>query len=306
MRPSCWNCNPRRRSRATCITRRWRCTRAARLPGSCSRHRCWPSKSPHWNWRQAASERNSRAVCSSIPGHTLNPEYPMSAVAENIQTGMPAPILFTDSAAAKVAQLIAEEGNPELKLRVFVQGGGCSGFQYGFTFDEITNEDDEGCLAGDRCDELPVPGRRRDRLQGRPAGRAVRHQEPERDHHLRLRFELFCRSAARPPEGAHTVAEGEGIPSIAARPPEGAHTVAEGEGIPMSASAGPVQRGYTAPSTRGPAAPVTPGRLPGAPHSVWRASQAKAAASTCSAGRPRVSVATTRSAGLAACRRCIR
>jgi len=66
----------------------------------------------------------------------------MSAVANDIQTDMPAPLLFTDSAAAKVADLIAEEGNPELKLRVFVQGGGCSGFQYGFTFDEITNEDD--------------------------------------------------------------------------------------------------------------------------------------------------------------------
>jgi iron-sulfur cluster insertion protein len=66
----------------------------------------------------------------------------MSAVAENIQTEMPAPIVFTDSAAAKVADLIAEEGNPDLKLRVFVQGGGCSGFQYGFTFDEIVNEDD--------------------------------------------------------------------------------------------------------------------------------------------------------------------
>jgi iron-sulfur cluster insertion protein len=52
------------------------------------------------------------------------------------------PIVFTDSAAAKVADLIAEEGNPELKLRVFVQGGGCSGFQYGFTFDEIVNDDD--------------------------------------------------------------------------------------------------------------------------------------------------------------------
>ena len=42
----------------------------------------------------------------------------------------------------KVEQLIEEEGNPDLKLRVFVQGGGCSGFQYGFTFDEIVNEDD--------------------------------------------------------------------------------------------------------------------------------------------------------------------
>ncbi|MDB5961233.1 MAG: iron-sulfur cluster insertion protein ErpA [Massilia sp.] len=55
---------------------------------------------------------------------------------------MPSPIIFTDSAAQKVAQLIEEEGNPDLKLRVFVQGGGCSGFQYGFTFDEIVNEDD--------------------------------------------------------------------------------------------------------------------------------------------------------------------
>ena len=66
----------------------------------------------------------------------------MSAVAENTTTEMPAPILFTDSAAAKVAELIAEEGNPDLKLRVFVQGGGCSGFQYGSTFDEFTNERD--------------------------------------------------------------------------------------------------------------------------------------------------------------------
>ena len=55
---------------------------------------------------------------------------------------MPSPLVFTDSAAAKVADLVAEEGNPELKLRVFVQGGGCSGFQYGFTFDEVQNDDD--------------------------------------------------------------------------------------------------------------------------------------------------------------------
>ena len=60
----------------------------------------------------------------------------------NAVTDMPTPIIFTDSAASKVAQLIEEEGNPDLKLRVFVQGGGCSGFQYGFTFDEVTNEDD--------------------------------------------------------------------------------------------------------------------------------------------------------------------
>ena len=66
----------------------------------------------------------------------------MNTVAENSQNEMPAPFVFTDSAAAKVAALIAEEGNPELKLRVFVQGGGCSGFSYGFTFDEVANEDD--------------------------------------------------------------------------------------------------------------------------------------------------------------------
>ncbi len=66
----------------------------------------------------------------------------MNVVAENIPTEMPAPLIFTDSAAAKVAELIAEEGNPDLKLRVFVQGGGCSGFSYGFTFDEVANEDD--------------------------------------------------------------------------------------------------------------------------------------------------------------------
>jgi iron-sulfur cluster insertion protein len=52
------------------------------------------------------------------------------------------PIKFTDSAAAKVGELISEEGNEDLKLRVYVQGGGCSGFQYGFTFDEAVNEDD--------------------------------------------------------------------------------------------------------------------------------------------------------------------
>ena len=55
---------------------------------------------------------------------------------------MPAPLLFSDSAANKVRELIQEEGNPDLKLRVFVTGGGCSGFQYGFTFDEVANADD--------------------------------------------------------------------------------------------------------------------------------------------------------------------
>ena len=60
----------------------------------------------------------------------------------NAVTEMPVPLIFSDSAAGKVKQLIDEEGNPELKLRVFVTGGGCSGFQYGFTFDEAINDDD--------------------------------------------------------------------------------------------------------------------------------------------------------------------
>lgn len=52
------------------------------------------------------------------------------------------PVIFTKNAAAKVWELIQEEGNFNLKLRVYVTGGGCSGFQYGFTFDEIAQEDD--------------------------------------------------------------------------------------------------------------------------------------------------------------------
>ena len=60
----------------------------------------------------------------------------------NAPNEMPTPINFTDSAVNKVKELIQEEGNPDLKLRVFVSGGGCSGFQYGFTFEDAANEDD--------------------------------------------------------------------------------------------------------------------------------------------------------------------
>jgi iron-sulfur cluster insertion protein len=67
----------------------------------------------------------------------------MNAITEtNSVTEMQAPLIFTDSAASKVKKLIEEEGNNDLKLRVFVSGGGCSGFKYGFTFDELINEDD--------------------------------------------------------------------------------------------------------------------------------------------------------------------
>jgi|TARA_B110000967_G_C18859133_1_gene548906 iron-sulfur cluster insertion protein len=55
---------------------------------------------------------------------------------------MPTPVNFTDNAVNKVKELIEEEGTADLKLRVFVSGGGCSGFQYGFTFEESVNDDD--------------------------------------------------------------------------------------------------------------------------------------------------------------------
>ena len=58
------------------------------------------------------------------------------------QVAMPTPVNFTDSAVSKVKELIEEEGTADLKLRVFVSGGGCSGFQYGFTFEESENDDD--------------------------------------------------------------------------------------------------------------------------------------------------------------------
>lgn len=60
----------------------------------------------------------------------------------DIPSYMPVLIEFTAQAAAKVSELIAEEGNPELKLRLYVTGGGCSGFQYGFAFDDQVAEDD--------------------------------------------------------------------------------------------------------------------------------------------------------------------
>lgn len=63
-------------------------------------------------------------------------------MASSIQTFTPQPLLLSDSAVAKIRDLIEEEGNHELKLRVFVTGGGCSGFQYGFAFEEVTAEDD--------------------------------------------------------------------------------------------------------------------------------------------------------------------
>ena len=67
----------------------------------------------------------------------------MNAVTDLTQLNeTPSVLVFTDNAANKVRSLIDEEGNDAVKLRVFVTGGGCSGFQYGFTFDEEQAEDD--------------------------------------------------------------------------------------------------------------------------------------------------------------------
>jgi len=57
-------------------------------------------------------------------------------------------ITITDSAQTKITDILAEENNPDLKLRMFVQGGGCSGFSYGFTLDEMKNEDDFEFVVG--------------------------------------------------------------------------------------------------------------------------------------------------------------
>ncbi|AJC46229.1 MULTISPECIES: iron-sulfur cluster insertion protein ErpA [Xanthomonas] len=68
----------------------------------------------------------------SLPGAAPTPDY----------QSLDRPLNFTAAAAAKVRELIREEGNDALALRVYIQGGGCSGFQYGFEFDENRAEDD--------------------------------------------------------------------------------------------------------------------------------------------------------------------
>ncbi|EED25839.1 HesB family protein [Vibrio sp. 16] len=65
-----------------------------------------------------------------------------SPLREVIVSEVNIPLTFSDAAAKRVGALIAEEENPNLKLRVYITGGGCSGFQYGFTFDESVNEGD--------------------------------------------------------------------------------------------------------------------------------------------------------------------
>jgi iron-sulfur cluster insertion protein len=65
-----------------------------------------------------------------------------TAVVEAPAAALPNPIQLSTSAVDKIGQLLAEEGNPQLKLRIYVTGGGCAGFQYGFAFDQAVAEDD--------------------------------------------------------------------------------------------------------------------------------------------------------------------
>ena len=114
----------------------------------------------------------------------------------SVESFTPTALQFTQGAAHKVKSLVDEEGNDRLKLRVFVTGGGCSGFQYGFTFDEEVAHDDtiverEGVEPGGGSDELPVPGRCRGGLSGRSGRFALRDQESERQHYLWLRLFVF-------------------------------------------------------------------------------------------------------------------
>ncbi len=94
---------------------------------------------------------------------------------------MPSMLEFTPQAAAKVASLIEEEGNPNLKLRLYVTGGGCSGFSYGFAFDDQVNEDDTKivtagvALVVDAMSQQYVLGARVDFEDGLEGSRFVIH-----------------------------------------------------------------------------------------------------------------------------------
>src|SRR3546814_15992040 len=73
----------------------------------------------------------------------------MSTLVDHVDLEVPpSPLVFTDAAVNKVRELITEEGNPKMKLRVFVQGGGCSGFESGFTFADVMNDDDATIARG--------------------------------------------------------------------------------------------------------------------------------------------------------------
>ena len=115
-------------------------------------------------------------------------------------------ILVTDSAIAKVAELIASEGNPALKLRIYVSGGGCSGLMYNFAFDEKVEDDDtivqkdDVTLLIDAMSFQYMAGAEVDFEEGLEGARFL-DQEPERQQHLRLRFVLRRLSTRQPIHG---------------------------------------------------------------------------------------------------------
>jgi iron-sulfur cluster insertion protein len=84
--------------------------------------------------------RQRRLICRGF-GTILGGMESSMNISSNAESAPPG-IVFTDAAARKVQELILEERNPDLKLRVYISGGGCSGFQYGFSFDEVRAEDD--------------------------------------------------------------------------------------------------------------------------------------------------------------------
>ena len=91
------------------------------------------------------------------------------------------PLIFTDAAAKKVKSLIEGEDNPNLRLRVYITGGGCSGFQYGFTFDDQIND-------GGRSDELTILNRWNSRLYRRIRWITFCSAKSKCEFNLRLRF----------------------------------------------------------------------------------------------------------------------
>jgi len=117
----------------------------------------------------------------------------MTDFAEAIAATDATALVFTDTAALKVGELIREEGNPNLKLRVFVSGGGCSGFQYGFTFDRERGRrrhlrrDPRRQAAVDPMSFQYLAGAQIDYKEDLEGAQFVIRQ-PKRDDHLRLRF----------------------------------------------------------------------------------------------------------------------
>ena len=135
----------------------------------------------------ACQSQGSNAASSCASAAQLAPPATPIVLPEGVEA-----LRISDSVVTKVAEMLAEEGDASLMLRIFVTGGGCSGFQYGFAFDDASKDDDIRVERGPirivvDSDEPAVPDGRRDRLRGQARRRALRHPQPQRRHHLRLR-----------------------------------------------------------------------------------------------------------------------